>query len=127
MHTPFMKVPCRLCPWRKDVPTDIWGAERFEKLRGCVEMPEPGAPLRNLVMLCHKSPGGEILPEAIEDERLTVPTMCAGWILVEGEHSFGARYVSILEKRDISEGVERPKVTEIYTSFDEMVDAQETP
>jgi hypothetical protein len=56
--------PCATCPYRRDVPSGVWEAEEYEKLRGydgqIIEQAAAGA---RGVFMCHQGDG----------------KLCAGW------------------------------------------------
>jgi len=59
------QVPCKTCPYRRDVPSGIWAAEEYEKLRAydgeiIDQMMRGGRGL----FLCHQKDGN----------------LCAGWL-----------------------------------------------
>ncbi len=67
----FMKKPCAECPWRTDVCTGRFPADRFRILA-------PTAYDMNMVQFaCHKSPEGEEVG-------------CAGYVLRGSLHNIGA-------------------------------------
>lgn len=67
-----MKKPCAECPWRTDVCTGRFPADRFRILA-------PTAYDMNMVQfVCHKSPEGEEVG-------------CAGYVLRGSLHNLGAR------------------------------------
>lgn len=59
--------PCLTCPYRLDVPSGVWSASEYEKLRGY------GANVTFNLFLCHQTIAGG------------VELACKGWLLVESE------------------------------------------
>lgn len=58
------KSPCATCPYRRDVPSGIWSAEEYEKLRGYDgEIWQQAMAGANGVFMCHQADG----------------KLCAGW------------------------------------------------
>lgn len=96
---------CSECPWRKDVPTGAFSAERFEVLRSSVE---EGF---GRMFACHKSPES--------DKRA-----CVGYVLNQvnttGPENFNLRIALARGK------IEPEKMTLTgpqYESYDEMAEA----
>ena len=63
--------PCESCPYRRDVPSGVWSAEEYEKLRG---YDEPMWAQPCAVFQCHQTGRDD------RDGRL-----CAGWVGVHGD------------------------------------------
>jgi hypothetical protein len=96
------RTPCAECPWRRDVPTGTWPAERFQKLaRTCRD--DGWA-----CMACHKSREGEELP-------------CAGFVIVQRMDSIGVRLAVWrgMKLEDYATDVE------LFGSFEEMLAAND--
>ncbi|WP_280443460.1 DUF6283 family protein [Nocardia brasiliensis] len=70
--------PCQSCPYRRDVPSGVWDAEEYEKLRAydldTVSQP-PG------LFQCHQT-------DADSDAR----RLCAGWVGCHGSDLLGLRW-----------------------------------
>ena len=64
--------PCAECPWRKDVPTGHFAAERFKALA------ETAYDLSTRIFACHKS----------AEEH---PTICAGFLSRGADHNLTVR------------------------------------
>lgn len=84
--------PCASCPYRRDVPSGVWAAEEYEKLRA-YDRPTMGQPPQ--VFLCHQknrdAAGGRV---------------CAGWAGVhDGAHLLALRF-AVLERRMTPEDVD---------------------
>jgi hypothetical protein len=81
---PPARRPCGTCPYRRDVPSGVWAASEYEKLRAYdwPTMEQPPA-----VFLCH------------QQNRDTADRVCAGWAGVhDGAHLLALRIV-VLERR----------------------------
>ncbi|MET9611698.1 DUF6283 family protein [Kitasatospora indigofera] len=63
--------PCDSCPYRRDVPSGIWAAEEYEKLRA-YDAPTAEQPARTF--RCHQS-----------DADSEAGRVCAGWAGCHGE------------------------------------------
>lgn len=75
---PPARRPCASCPYRRDVPSGIWAAEEYEKLRA-YDRPTMEQPPQ--VFLCHQK------------NRDTADRVCAGWAGVhDGAHLLALRF-----------------------------------
>lgn len=77
------KRPCASCPYRRDVPSGVWAAGEYEKLRGydgeTFEQTETG------VFMCHQGAG----------------EVCAGWAGVHGHQESLALRLAIVRDPDV--------------------------
>lgn len=79
--------PCASCPYRRDVPSGIWSAEEYEKLRTFDgEITDQAAAGAFGVFACHKTPD----------------FLCAGWT---GCHNQGENLAMRLHARELHERV----------------------
>lgn len=63
--TTVRPAPCRYCPYRLDVPSGVWAASEYEKLRRFDgDIPEQFAAGADRVFSCHSTPD----------------FLCAGWV-----------------------------------------------
>ncbi|WP_330253047.1 DUF6283 family protein [Nocardia sp. NBC_00565] len=69
--------PCESCPYRRDVPSGVWAAEEYDKLRDFDD--QHGARMTAL-FYCHQHDA--------DDER---SRLCAGWVGCHGHSSIGLR------------------------------------
>ena len=78
------KTPCSSCPYRRDVPSGVWAAGEYEKLRGydgdTADQARAGAAG---VFMCHQGAG----------------EVCAGWAGVHGRDpgNFALRMAALLD------------------------------
>lgn len=108
---PHRKRPCGECPWRRDTPSGVFSARRYEALRETSGKPGAEAPLGAPFFACHKSPEGR--EEA-----------CAGWLAVCGTEHLGVRMAVLagrLEPEDLRPGEGWPA---LFGSYDEMAATQ---
>ncbi|MFJ1936692.1 DUF6283 family protein [Kitasatospora sp. NPDC088160] len=63
--------PCDSCPYRRDVPSGIWAAEEYDKLRA---YDAPTAEQPTAVFMCHQT-----------DADSQARRVCAGWAGCHGE------------------------------------------
>lgn len=66
--TEIRTAPCSACPYRCDVPSGVWAAEEYDKLR-LFDAPTPFQPARGF--MCHATPDH----------------FCHGWAVVHEAHS----------------------------------------
>ena len=69
--------PCESCPYRRDVPSGVWAAEEYDKLR---DFDDDLGPRMMNVFYCHQHDA--------EDDRAR---LCAGWVGCHGAGSIGLR------------------------------------
>ena len=129
---PVMRTPCSRCPWRRDTPTGYWDPQHFIDLKkNCTGNPRTiDGELKGLnSMLCHKSPGGGPIPPELRSPlsgTLEEPTICAGWVLVEGDAAMGVRLHYMWHREDLIELVDAASL-DLYDSVDEMLLANGIP
>lgn len=101
--------PCSSCPYRRDVPSGVWSAEEYDKLR-LYDAPTAGQPLA--AFSCHAS------PEAY----------CCGWAVVhmsrgpEPGHPFDLLALRIGGSMGLWDGVMPTPKVELFTSGNEAAD-----
>lgn len=93
-------VPCRACPYRRDVPSGVWSANEYAKLEDYDR--ETGAqPMASFA--CHATP----------------KRLCAGWATCHGYSLLALRFESLINRKR----VEIPKETvPLFTSGKEAAD-----
>ena len=96
-------VPCSTCPYRKDVPSGVWDASEYAKLRD-YDNNEAFATFH-----CH------------QEAEIGKPTVCRGWLSVHFE-SVAARLAVLNEKVTVEELYAEPLVP-LYASGNEAADA----
>lgn len=77
--------PCVSCPYRRDVPSGVWAAEEYDKLRR-YDAAMPFQPRR--VFLCHQTDGDG------SNDRL-----CAGWVGCHGAEDLLALRFAVVNDR----------------------------
>lgn len=72
------KAPCEACPYRRDVPSGVWAAEEYDKLRRYEgeTWEQPAA-----AFSCHATPA----------------RLCHGWAVVSGDESLALRIAGVGE------------------------------
>ncbi|MFF2618525.1 DUF6283 family protein [Kitasatospora sp. NPDC058046] len=78
--------PCDSCPYRRDVPSGIWAAEEYEKLRA-YDAPTPHQP--TAVFRCHQN-----------DADSQAGRVCAGWAGCHGEALLAPRIALVSAAMD---------------------------
>lgn len=86
--------PCESCPYRRDVPSGVWSADEYEKLR---EYDGQGFEQPLSVFQCHQN-------ERSDDRA----RLCAGWVACHGQDLIGLRIA-------VARGRMDPKVLEYTT------------
>lgn len=71
--------PCPSCPYRRDVPSGVWDAAEYDKLRR-YDQPTPYQPTR--VFLCHQGNG----------------RLCAGWVGCHDMDEMLAMRIAVADK-----------------------------
>lgn len=102
--------PCTKCPWRRDVASSEFGADRYVDLSCTVGAPGREVPVGGPMFACHLS---------AEDREKA----CAGWLAVAGWNHLGVRYAVIsgrLDPRALAPGDDWPQ---LYESYAEMAEA----
>lgn len=93
--------PCSSCPYRRDVPSGIWGREEYEKLPR-YDAATGEQPLG--VFLCHTAPG----------------RVCAGWAgCHDGEHLLALRlaaFAGVMSIDDVGATVEYVSPVPLFVS-----------
>lgn len=69
--------PCESCPYRCDVPSGVWAAEEYDKLR---DFDNPLGARMLMLFQCHQEDG--VSPRA---------RLCAGWVGCHGADSIAMR------------------------------------
>jgi hypothetical protein len=93
------KVPCGTCPYRRDVPSGIWHASEYEKLRAYDA--DTWAQPQGLFM-CHQQDG----------------CLCGGWLMVHRDDALALR---LSRNLDLSVWHYAPDV-EVFASGNEAAD-----
>ena len=74
------KSPCRVCPYRKDVPSGVWAKEEYDKLP---EYDKDTGEQPMAAFVCHATPS----------------SLCAGWATCHGEGLLALRMQQIGGRR----------------------------
>jgi hypothetical protein len=79
--------PCATCPYRRDVPSGVWSAQEYEKLRGYDgEVFEQALAGAHGLFMCHQADG----------------KLCAGWC---GCHDMGNTFAARVNAPHLDESV----------------------
>lgn len=98
--------PCSSCPYRKDIPTGVWHASEYEKLRLYDDTAQNQA---FIPFHCHQEP------------EIGKPTLCRGWLSVHCE-SAAVRILGM--QGNVTEEQVYAEVKEpLYKSGNEAADA----
>lgn len=105
------KQPCAQCPWRKDIETGQFPADRYEELAATSGEKGAEAPYGAPIFACHKGTEENPMP-------------CAGWLAAIGYHNLTIRLAVLngdLPQDALSPGEDWPP---LYESYAEMMEAQ---
>lgn len=108
---PHRRYPCGNCPFRRDVPSGEFPAERYDALRASVGAPGEEAGLNAPLFACHKSIVGR-------------SETCAGWLATVGYQHLRIRLAVVLGT--LPAECLRPSAgwPDLFDTYDEMAEAQ---
>ncbi len=92
--------PCRFCPYRRDVPSGVWSAEDYAKLRA-YDDPGIGQPVAPFA--CHETP----------------KLFCSGWAQCHGNEILSLRIQERIRGKDCTVP---PKTTLVFRTGNEAAD-----